>query len=173
MIAASVDERALEHGHLTGGGSVETVAPALAQAKALAVSALRPEAYCLAADQTLVVGSRILHKSRDLDEAAQTLALLAGRTHRLTSAFCIARSGETLGSGEEHADLHMRALDSATISRYLKRAGPDVLSSVGAYQGEGLGVHLFDHIVGDHSAMIGLPMLKLLAWLRKENLISL
>jgi septum formation protein len=48
-----------------------------------------------------------------------------------------------------------------------------VLASVGVYQVEGLGAHLFDRIDGDHSVILGLPMLKLLAWLRRENLISL
>ena len=172
-IAPDVDERAVEDGYLARGGSVENVALELAQAKALAASADRPDAYCIGADQTLTLEGRILHKSRDLPEAAQTLALLSGKTHRLTSAFCVARAGRALVVHRDHADVRMRALDPAEISRYLERAGPGVLASVGAYQGEGLGVHLFERIEGDHSVVLGLPMLSLLAWLRRENLISL
>ena len=67
----------------------------------------------------------------------------------------------------------MRTLDPSEISRYLERAGTGVLSSVGVYQGEGLGIHLFERIEGDHSVVLGLPMLSLLAWLRRENLIAL
>ena len=67
----------------------------------------------------------------------------------------------------------MRALDPGEISRYLERAGGSVLASVGVYQGEGLGIHLFERIEGDHSVVLGLPMLSLLAWMRRENLISL
>jgi septum formation protein len=67
----------------------------------------------------------------------------------------------------------LRALDPHEISRYLERAGRSVLASVGAYQGEGLGIHLFEHIEGDHSVVLGLPMLSLLAWLRRKNLIAL
>ena len=145
----------------------------LARAKALAVSAKRPDAYCIGADQTLTLEGRILHKSHDLVEAAQTLAALAGKTHRLTSAFCVARYGQALVVHRDHADLRMRALDPGEISRYLERAGPGVLASVGAYQGEGLGIHLFERVEGDHSVVLGLPMLSLLAWLRRENLISL
>lgn len=173
FVAPRVDERALEDGYLKGGGALEGVAAELARAKALAASAERPEAYCIGADQTLTLEGRILHKSRDLSEAARTLAALSGRTHRLTSAFCVARAGETLAVHSDHADLAMRALDQAEISRYLERAGPGVLASVGAYQGEGLGIHLFDRIEGDHSVVLGLPMLGLLAWMRRENLISL
>ena len=171
--AAEVDERALENRHLEAGGSLESLAAELARAKALAVSAARPGAYCLGADQTLTLEGKIFHKARDLDEARRSLAALSGKTHRLTSAFCVARSGRSLVIDSDHADLTMRPLDPATISRYLERVGPAALMSVGGYQVEGLGAHLMDRIEGEHSVVLGLPMLRLLAWLRRENLISL
>src|ERR1700722_18771804 len=70
-VAAEIDERALEDRYLSAGGSLEDLAAQLAQAKALAVSANRPDAYCIGADQTLTLGDRIFHKSRDLGEGAQ------------------------------------------------------------------------------------------------------
>jgi septum formation protein len=173
VVASNVDERALEDRHLAVGGSLESVALELARAKALAVSAQRPDAYCIGADQTLTLEGSILHKSLNLAEAAQTLAALSGKTHRLTSAFCVARGGQALVVHSDCADLRMRALDPGEVSRYLERAGPGVLASVGVYQGEGLGIHLFERIEGDHSVVLGLPMLSLLAWMRRENLISL
>jgi septum formation protein len=172
-VAPKVDERAVEDRYLAGDGSLEDLPMKLSEAKALAVSAMRPDAYCIGADQTLTVEGKVFHKSRDLVEGAQTLAALSGKTHRLTSAFCVARAGKPLVVHSDHADLRMRALDPDEISRYLERAGPSVLTSVGVYQGEGLGIHLFEHIEGDHSVVLGLPMLGLLAWLRRENLISL
>jgi septum formation protein len=172
-VAPKVDERGLEDRHLADDGSLEDLPVKLAEAKALAVSAVCADAYCIGADQILTLEGTVFHKSRDLVEGAQTLAALSGKTHRLTSAFCIARAGKTLVVHRDHADLRMRALDPDEISRYLERAGPGVLSSVGVYQGEGLGIHLFEHIEGDHSVVLGLPMLSLLAWLRRENLISL
>jgi septum formation protein len=173
VIAAAVDERALEDRHLAGGGSLESLAIELARAKALAVSAVRPDAYCLGADQTLTLGDRIFHKPRDFVEARRSLAALSGKTHRLTSAFSVARFGQSLVDDADHADLRMRQLDPVTISRYLERAGPAALGSVGAYQVEGLGAHLFDRIEGEHSVVLGLPLLRLFAWLRRENLIAL
>src|ERR1700761_4804721 len=109
-IAPEVDERAFEDRHLSQGGMIEDVAIELPRAKALAVSAKRPDAYCIGADQTLTLDGRIFHKSRDLDEGAQTLATLSGKTHRLTSAFCVARAGQALVVHREHADLRMRVL---------------------------------------------------------------
>jgi septum formation protein len=173
FVAPAVDERTLEDGHLARGGSLESLAPELARAKAFAVSAERSDAYCIGTDQTLTLEGKIFHKANDFGEAAQTLAALSGKTHRLTSAFCVARAGQALVVHRDHADIRMRALDPGEISRYLERAGPGVLASVGVYQGEGLGVHLFERIEGDHSVVLGLPMLSLLGWLRRENLISL
>ena len=173
FVAPEIDERALEDRYLARGGSLERVALELARAKAIAVSAARSDAYCIGADQTLTIEGKILHKSLNLAEAAQTLAALAGKTHRLTSAFCVACGGQALVVHSDHSDLSMRALDPAEISRYLERAGPGVLTSVGVYQGEGLGIHLFERIEGDHSVVLGLPMLGLLGWMRRENLISL
>jgi nucleoside triphosphate pyrophosphatase len=173
FIAPAVDERALENRHLSRAGSLESLAVELARAKALSVSVERPEAYCIGADQTLTFEGRVLHKAKDLAQAAETLAALAGKTHRLTSAFCVARGGQALAVHSDHADVRMRPLDPIEISRYLERAGRGVLASVGAYQGEGLGIHLFERIEGDHSVVLGLPMLSLLAWMRRENLISL
>jgi len=173
VIAAEVDERALEERHLAGGGSLESLAAELARAKAHAVSASRPDAYCLGADQILTLEGRIFHKSRESDEARRSLAALSGKTHRLTSAFCVARGGRSLVIDSDYADVSVRSLDPATISRYLDRAGPAALMSVGGYEVEGLGFHLMQRIEGEHSVVLGLPMLRLLDWLRRENLISL
>lgn len=172
-LSVDVDERAIEERYFTGGGSVEGLARELARAKALAASALEPEAYCLGADQTLTLGTRLLHKARDRAEAADTLSALAGRTHKLTSAFCVARRGVALIVDEDAAELDMRALDRTAIERYLDAAGPAALMSVGVYQLEGLGVHLFERIRGDHFTILGLPLLKLTAWLRAERLAAL
>jgi septum formation protein len=173
VLAANVDERAVERRYFADDGSLADLAARLAEAKAHAVSALRPEAYCLGADQTLTLGDTLLHKPRSLDEAAEMLATLSGRTHRLTSAFCIARAGRTLVVDAGRADLQMRPFGRETIARYLHLAGPVVLSSVGAYQVEGLGLNLFDRFEGDFATILGIPMLKLLAWLRRERLVFL
>ena len=98
---------------------------------------MRPDAYCIGADQTLTLEGRILHKSAISTRRRQTLAALSGRTHRLTSAFCVARAGQALVVDRDHADLTMRPLDPGEISRYLERAGPAVLASVGGVSGRG------------------------------------
>jgi septum formation protein len=173
VVSPDIDERRVEERYLAEGGSIDGVALRLAQVKAVSASLSCGQAFCLGADQTLTLGERLLHKPRDHAEAAHSLAALAGRTHRLTSAFCFARGGKPLIAESDTADLHMRALDAREIARYLDLAGPAVLSSVGVYQLEGLGVHLFDRIEGDHATILGLPILKVLAWLRGQGLIAI
>ena len=171
--AAAIDERRLEQEFLGRGGAPCDLAPLLARAKALDVSARRPQALCLGADQTLLLEGELFHKTADIDAAAQNLGKLAGRTHVLYSALCVARGGAVLFETTQKALMTMRALDDKAIRRYLAAAGPAVLSSVGAYQVEGLGVHLFEAIEGDQSTILGLPLLPLLQWLRGQGCLSL
>jgi septum formation protein len=170
---AHVDERAVEEEFLGAGGEPAALAGRLANAKALEVSARNPGALCLGADQTLTLGDRVLHKPPDMAAAKAHLEALAGRTHRLTSAFCFARDGEALGDGADEASLTMRMLDERSIGAYLALAGDSALSSVGAYQVEALGAHLLEAIDGDHTTIIGLPLLKVLAWLRGQGYLAL
>ena len=173
LVPADIDERGLEEQYLARGEPLEGLASSLAQAKALAASAVRPDAYCLGADQTLTLGPQLLHKPANLAEAAETLTALSGQTHRLTSAFSIALAGETLVTDSDAARLTMRTLSRDEISRFLDFVGEAALSSVGAYQVEGVGVHLFERIEGGHWTVLGLPMLKVLAWFRSQGLLAL
>jgi septum formation protein len=170
---AAVDERRIEDEFLAAGGSPSQLALQLARAKALEVSARRSQAWCLGADQTLSLDGQLIHKPRDTEAAAQSLRRLAGRTHVLTSAVCIAVGGQVLFEAAPTARLTMRPLDAGAIERYLAAAGPAILSSVGAYQVEGIGMHLFEAIEGDHSTILGLPLLDLLRWFRRQGCLAI
>jgi len=100
------------------------------------------------------------------------LQTLAGNTHELHSAVAVARDGKVLFSDVSVARMTMRKLTESEINAYLDRAGNAVTTSVGAYQLEGLGSHLFERIEGDHFTILGLPLLPLLAFLRRERLVA-
>ncbi len=170
---ADIDERGIEDAMIQRGETGAGLALALARGKALAVSARRPGALTLGADQTLILDGQPMHKAPTRAAAAAALQAMSGRSHRLTSAFALARDGAILAENSDSADLTMRALDAAQIARYLDIAGPAVLASVGAYQIEGLGSYLFESISGDYATILGLPMLKLLAALRSLGLLAL
>ncbi len=124
------------------------------------------------ADQTLALGARLFSKPADRAQAAEQLRALAGGTHELHAAVAVARDGKILFETLSIACMTMRRLSEAEIDAYLDEAGEAVVTSVGAYQLEGLGVLLFERIAGDHFTILGLPLLPLLAFLRSERLLA-
>jgi septum formation protein len=169
-LAADLDERAMQRA--SGLSAPGDIAALLAREKALSVSSRQPGKYVIGADQTLAQGGRLFSKPADRSQAAEQLRALAGRRHELHSAVAVARDGEILFETVAIAGMTMRRLGEAEIDAYLDQAGEAVTSSVGAYQLEGLGVHLFERIEGDHFTILGLPLLPLLAFLRSERLLG-
>ena len=169
--APGIDERSIEAS--IGDRGPARVASRLAEEKARAVSRRHPGRMVVGADQTLACAGRLLHRPADLAAAREQLATLSGRTHVLHSAVAIARDGAVIRGFVEDARLTMRPLASDMIERYLALAGDAALQSVGAYQLEGLGIHLFETVEGDHSTILGLPLLPLLAALRELDCLAL
>jgi septum formation protein len=169
-IPAEIDERAVQKtAGLSDPGEIATL---LARAKALAVSSQHPGRLVVGADQTLALGMRLFNKPSGRAEAALQLRALVGHSHELHSAVAVARDGKILFADIAVARMTMRRLGEADIEAYLDAAGEAVTTSVGAYQLEGLGVHLFERIDGDHFTILGLPLLPLLAFLRGEGLLG-
>lgn len=166
VVPAVLDERSVEDEARAGGADAAGVAVALAREKARAVSRAYPGRIVMGADQTLDLGGDALHKPADLDAARAQLRHMSGRRHTLHSAAAIARSGEVLAVAASMATLTMRPLSDAMIDRYCRHAGAAILDSVGAYQLEGPGIHLFETIEGDYFTILGLPLLDILAALR-------
>jgi septum formation protein len=169
-IPADIDERAAQQS--AGLSAPADIAALLARAKAVAVSRQKPARYVVGADQTLALGQRLFNKPSGRAEAAEQLRGLAGRTHELNSAVAVAHGGEIVFVHVALARMTVRPLNEVEIEAYLDRAGEAVTASVGAYQLEGLGVHLFERIEGDHFTVLGLPLLPLLAFLRSEKLLA-
>jgi nucleoside triphosphate pyrophosphatase len=169
--AAEIDERAIQQASgLVGPGEIASL---LAREKASFVSARRPGHHVIGADQTLALGSRIFNKPAGRAQAADQLRALAGQCHELHAAVAVAHDGKILFEHVAIARMTMRQLSDADIDGYLNEAGAAVTSSVGAYQLEGLGIHLFETIDGDHFTILGLPLLPLLAFLRGEHLLGI
>ncbi|MEN9834285.1 MAG: septum formation protein Maf [Pseudomonadota bacterium] len=147
-----------------------------AEAKALAVAALHPDALVIGADQVLSFEDLTFDKARDVATARERLQALAGRTHFLHSAFALAygnRGDAPVVTHSERVDvgMTMRPLSDYEIEAYL--ATGEWRGSVGCYQYENRGVHLFSSVSGDHSSIIGLPLLALLEKLREAGINAL
>jgi septum formation protein len=169
-VPADIDERAIQRSSdLVAAGDVAVL---LAREKAVAVSRQRPGSLVVGADQTLAMGRELFSKPDDRAQARTQLTRLAGGDHELHAAVAVARDGKIMFEALALARMTMRSLSAAQIDAYLDAAGEAVTGSVGAYQLEGLGVHLFERIEGDHFTILGLPLLQLLGFLRSERLLS-
>lgn len=171
-IPAQIDERAIDTKLEQDGAAPEVIALELAKAKAIAVSLLHPEAFVIGSDQTMSLGDRIYHKARDMAQAHANVLSLSGKTHRLNCGVALAKNGTVIWDTVSIAKMTVRELSADYVSRYLERSGSQVLSSVGAYQLEGEGIQLFSSIEGDYFTILGLPLLPLLAQLRKLRVID-
>jgi septum formation protein len=167
IIPADIDERAI-----ASEGSASEVAALLAREKASAVARVKPGQIVLGADQTLALDMQQLHKPARRAEAADQLRMLRGKSHALHSAVAVVRNGETLFAHLTTAILTMRNFSDDFLARYLDAAREDVLASVGGYQLEGKGSHLFERVDGDYFTVLGLPLLPLLDFFRRQGLVA-
>jgi septum formation protein len=165
-----VDERAIEA--QAGLSDPVEVARHLAHAKASAVAASLPGRVVLGADQTLALGAKRFTKPTDSNVASQQLRDLRGRTHELHSALALVRDGSLLFSCVDTAKLTMRNFSDRFLEAYLEMMGNAAFKSVGGYQLEGIGIHLFERVEGDYFTILGLPLMQLLAYLRQNKLID-
>jgi septum formation protein len=166
-----VDEEALKARLRARGKAPRDQAMALADFKALSVSGSHA-GLVIGADQMLALGDEVMDKPRDMAEARNHLQRLRGKTHELLTAVVIARSGEIVWRHMETPRLKMRDFSDQFVDSYLDKVGQAALSSVGAYQLEGLGAQLFERVEGDYFSVLGLPLLPLLAFLREQGAVN-
>lgn len=162
---ADVDEDALKAGF---AGDLGDLALHLAEAKALAVSRRR-EGLVIGADQVLDFDGELFDKAKSRGEAEAKLKRLRGRTHWLKGGIAAAREGEIVWRHKSACRMVMRDFTDAFLQRYMKEAGDILTKGVGAYAYEGLGAQLFSDVEGDYYAVLGLPLLPVLAMLRAQN----
>jgi septum formation protein len=167
---SKIDERTIEA--KSGAADSAAVARHLARAKADAVAASLPGRLILGADQTLARGAKRFGKPVDRTKAAEQLRALRGRTHELHSALALVRDKEALFTCVDTARLTMRDFSDRFLDDYLDMAGDAAMNSVGGYQLEGIGIHLFERVEGDYFTILGLPLLPLLAFLRQNKLVD-
>jgi septum formation protein len=153
-VSPGVDEDAAKAALLAEQVAPRDVADALAEMKAVKVSTRR-SGLVIGADQTLDLKGRLIDKVDTLDQARERLLELRGQTHKLHSAVVVAR-----------AKLTGRPFSDAWLDAYIERRGEALLWSVGCYELESEGVQLFSQVDGDYFAILGLPLISLLDFLR-------
>lgn len=168
---ARVDEEEIKLSLKSDGVSLRDTATALAELKAHRISSAEPQDFIIAADSMVACEDRWYDKPADMNEARTHLQSLRGKTHELVSAAALARGGSVIWRHAESARLTMRDFSDDFLDAYLAQAGEGILSCVGCYQLEGLGVQLFSRIQGDFFTILGLPLLPLLDILRENKVL--
>jgi len=166
---AGIDEASIKQAARARNAGAGEAALELARRKAAGVE--RAGAVVIGCDQILLRGADWFDKPPDLPAARRQLQALRGRTHTLETACVALRDGRDIFTHLARPRLTMRAFSDAFLDAYLAAEGDAVLACVGAYRLEGLGIHLFERIEGEHSAILGLPMLPLLGFLRANAMI--
>lgn len=154
------------------GSDAATIAVTLAQKKALHVSARHPGKLVLGGDSVIGFGEEMLSKCATLADARALLTRLAGHAHLLVSAAALARDGVLLWTHASPCRMVMRSFSAQFLDDYIATEGKAILSSVGCYHFEGRGAQLFDTVEGDYFSVLGLPLLAVLAALRKEGTLA-
>jgi septum formation protein len=167
-VDSRVDERGVE-----GIDNLDPCAQAasLALTKANAVSLDYPGRIVVGADQTLAFRGRPVHKASSVDHALKQLRELRGEFHLLHSAVACVRDGVTQFEFVVSATIFMRAVNDGVLAAYAAGMGEKLLTTVGGYEIEGLGIALIERVDGDMFTVIGLPLFPLLAGFRKLGLI--
>ena len=168
---ADVDETRLKHTARSEQADAATAAVRLADAKAASVAATEPDAVVIGADQILVCNGAWFDKPADLAAARTHLETLRGRAHVLATAVVCRHGGRRVWQHVAEPRLVMRRFSDGFLDAYLAMEGGHVLGSVGAYRLEGPGAHLFSHVEGEHTAILGLPLLPLLEFLRRSGVL--
>ena len=172
-VQATVDEPATRAAMTRGNPAIEPgdVALRLAGLKAVEVSERLTDAVVIGADQVLACDGKIFGKPGGSHAARAQLLALRGRAHTLPTAVVLARGGRVVWEYLGVAKLEMRAFSDAFLSAYLAAAGGMVTETVGGYALEGLGSQLFERVEGDYFTIIGLPLMPLLAELRRQGVL--
>ncbi len=170
---ARVDENSIKEAMVAENAPARDIADALAEMKARAVSYMQPDAFVLGADQILVKDGKIFSKSTTREEAKSVLGTLSGGTHQLISAAVVCQNGQAIWRSVDTVKLDVRPLSEEYIDTYLDTLGDDAFWSVGCYQLEGIGAQLFNRVEGDYFSVLGLPLLPVLDFLRRHQLIPL
>ena len=169
-IKPNVDEDAAKASFRASDMKVRDQAMQLAELKSVKIS-MREPGLVIGCDQMLSLDGEAFDKPVDLADARNHLVKLSGKAHTLETAIVISEEGKPVWRHLARPKLTVRPLSDAFIDTYVEAVGEPLLSTVGAYQLEGLGAQLFTRIEGDYFSILGLPLLPLLDYLRTRGVL--
>jgi septum formation protein len=143
----------------------------LAQQKARKVAEEYPHALIIGCDQVATLDGIELGKPLNHKNATKQLQAMRGREVTFYSAICLLNAA----TNQMQVDVvpyqvKFRPLTDDEIDRYLTKDQP--YQCAGSAKSEGLGIALIERMIGeDPNALVGLPLIKLISMLSKENVV--
>lgn len=159
---ADIDEKKFQDDFLALGKNAGDIALALAEAKAVSVSAVHKDALVIGSDQVLSLEGKIFSKAKNKNDARENLQSMRGKKHFLISAICLAHNGKSQWTYTDQGALQMKDFDDRFLDTYMAKNEDALMACVGAYKIEGGGAWLFSAIEGNHFTIMGMPLLPLL-----------
>ena len=171
-VPAHIDEAAIKAALLAEGQTPRAIADALAEMKAITISARAGDTLVIGSDSVISVNGSLYDKPVSRDDAAAHLRAFSGQDMLLSSAVVVVERGRPVWRHVDQAQLAVRPLSDAFIARYLDVEWPTISACVGCFRIEGPGVQLFTRIRGDHFTILGMPLLPLLGYLRERGMMA-
>lgn len=151
------------------GESPITLVERLAIEKAREVAKAYPNALVIGSDQVALHGNETVGKPHDHEHAVEQLKQASG--NRISLYTGLALINTLTGAVQSEVvpfTTHFKVLSDRTIERYLQKEQP--YNCAGSLKSEGLGIALLERFEGDDpSALIGLPLIRLIAMLEFEG----
>ena len=152
--------------------NLNSVSEILAIEKGKEVSHRNKDSLVISADQILILENKLWHKPSSMIEAKEHLLFFSGKTHVLTSSVVCFYEDNIVFKYTDTAKITMHSVSEEDIKKYLDEVGEDVLSSVGCYKIEGIGINLIKKIEGDYFTILGFPLIPLLNFLHKNKKVN-
>ena len=163
---SNVDEEPVKKSLLGIGATPEIISKNLAELKANKVSQKIHDKPVLGADSVIDIEGELISKPTNRKEALNILKKLNGKTHLLISSVCISKNGSMIWNYTDKAFLKMKKFSNDELQIYLNKISDEALFSYNVYQIEGEGRSLFSEIDGDEDTVMGLPIKKILEYLK-------
>jgi septum formation protein len=152
------------------GESSEDLVVRLAHEKAVAVARSNPHAIVIGSDQIAVFDGHIIGKSGNRKTALKQLGSFSGQSIQFLTAVSVINTQTNFN--EQYTDrtrVQFRDLTTEEIERYLEKEAP--YDCAGSFKAESLGITLFEQICSeDPTALIGLPLIRTCAMLRRAGI---
>ena len=163
---SNVDEEIVKLSLIKEQATPEIISKMLAELKANKVSVKKIDQIVLGADSVIDLDGELISKPESREEAMKILKKLNGRSHSLISSVCISKNGSMIWNYTDKALLTMKNLSEDELKKYLSKISDENLYAYNVYQIEGEGKNLFSSINGDDDTIMGLPIKKIMEYLK-------